>query len=517
MVSGVQSRQDSKERFANGHSAIKPVDYAVLDDKRLAFGTDDSLKLADTKHVLRAGYDEDKCRNVLVRYCAHIPRNYQYKDGVQQIFLILREHLGDENLDLTGGVLYELIEIDCDHTDDPGAAFQRWRHDHMSRYHDLELPHVPHMMTITSSIIPTEKLTHWRSKHPERYSFVLSDSSPLTERFSVERSCIRNRKAWLIDNTFYVSSRTEGTLPMHTPNPKEFHEMQWRSQHNDRGRLIDEREVPISVSDRGSYWTRLGTADTKRAAASPEEHSRESQLRSSLINKLVDKMLPSALLFDSGSVSKARCSSTGHTSIPLPDGCHVPNAIFARKYQLVAQGDPLPSHLPIRQMPVAESKATETIVAAAKLGFLQSERAWHFHGPFTPQLGYDGGLDYRWESYEATLGALKFAPETPQHHSCKGSSSDETDRRAAPTTADPYTRARRRGSHFGFDSAVDVHQHNNGYGDVSNTPTLIPSRTDDAPFSDHYKVSPPTQPARSQDSSTEPPASLSRKVLKCDR
>jgi hypothetical protein len=51
-----------------------------------------------------------------------------------QIFLVLREHLGDENLDLAGGVLYELIEIDCEHTDDPGAAFQRWRHDHMSRH-----------------------------------------------------------------------------------------------------------------------------------------------------------------------------------------------------------------------------------------------------------------------------------------------------------------------------------------------------------------------------------------------
>lgn len=26
-----------------------------------------------------------ECRNVLVRYCAHIPRNYQYRDGVQLV------------------------------------------------------------------------------------------------------------------------------------------------------------------------------------------------------------------------------------------------------------------------------------------------------------------------------------------------------------------------------------------------------------------------------------------------
>ncbi|EXF84898.1 hypothetical protein CFIO01_11630 [Colletotrichum fioriniae PJ7] len=82
----------------------------------------------------RNGYDEGKCRNVLVRYCAHIPRNYQYRDGVQLVFLVLREHLGDENLDLAGGVLYELIEIDCQYSDDQGAEFQRWKHDHLNRH-----------------------------------------------------------------------------------------------------------------------------------------------------------------------------------------------------------------------------------------------------------------------------------------------------------------------------------------------------------------------------------------------
>lgn len=75
-----------------------------------------------------------ECRNVLIRYCSHIPRNYQYRDGIPKVFLILREHMGDENLDLAGGVLYELIEVDCAHTDDPGASFQRWRFHHMQRH-----------------------------------------------------------------------------------------------------------------------------------------------------------------------------------------------------------------------------------------------------------------------------------------------------------------------------------------------------------------------------------------------
>lgn len=51
-----------------------------------------------------------------------------------KVFLVLREHLGDENLDLAGGVLYELIEIDCNYSDDPGAEFQRWKHDHLNRH-----------------------------------------------------------------------------------------------------------------------------------------------------------------------------------------------------------------------------------------------------------------------------------------------------------------------------------------------------------------------------------------------
>ncbi len=50
------------------------------------------------------------------------------------MFLVLRDHLGDEYLGQAGGVLYELIEIDCQSTDDKGAAFQRWRHDHMNRH-----------------------------------------------------------------------------------------------------------------------------------------------------------------------------------------------------------------------------------------------------------------------------------------------------------------------------------------------------------------------------------------------
>ncbi|KAI2641986.1 hypothetical protein GGS21DRAFT_546317 [Xylaria nigripes] len=387
----------------------------------------------------RLGYDEEKCRNVLVRFCAHVPRNFQYKDGIQQvgpnmldglmtvfnisqIFLILRDHVGDENLDLAGGVLYELIEVDCEHTDDPGAAFQRWRHDHMYRYADLELPHIPHMTTITSSIIPTEKLTRWRLEHADRYRFVLSDSSPLVQRDYIA-SCIRSKKAWLIDHTLFVSSRSEGTHPMRSPNPKEFHEMQWNLNYGTTGRLIRERELPISL-DRPRKPSSPETIDVSISPSSRSQRLRRSLSSISIIERIMDRLdkqksetdleqkrrswKPDSLTLGSGLPLRDKRDQCEFTSIPLPKGRQVPNAIFARKFLIVDHGESLPSHLLVSQMPTAESKATETIVEAASTGLLNQASSWLFRGPFTPQLGFDGGLDYQWNSPTADISIRRF-------------------------------------------------------------------------------------------------------------
>lgn len=87
----------------------------------------------------RQGWSEDQCRRVLIRYCQHIPRNYQYADGVHEVYQILRTHLGDENLDLSIGVLHELIEVDTTFTWEEGAAFKRWQFDHSLR----TVSHIP--------------------------------------------------------------------------------------------------------------------------------------------------------------------------------------------------------------------------------------------------------------------------------------------------------------------------------------------------------------------------------------
>ncbi|KAI1815056.1 hypothetical protein GGS20DRAFT_584868 [Poronia punctata] len=396
----------------------------------------DSVQKRSGPHNLsRLGYDEEKCRNVLVRLCAHIPRNFQYRDGIPQVFLILREHLGDENLDLAGGVLYELIEVDCEYTDDPGAAFQRWRHDHMHRYADLELPHIPHMMTITSTIIPTETLSQWRSEHADRYRFVLADSSPLLGRSSGDIRCVRNRKAWLIDHTLFVSTRSEGTWPIRSPSPRQFHELQWDPGYGPTGRHVEEREVPMASLDRVSEPSLPAITDTFLGASSRRQRLRRTLSSLSILEKVGEKMekyknesqaerwrgscMSTTLGFGSRLASREKRTQPLVDKVPLPENCQIPNAIFARKFQIVKDDGALPPDLAISQMPTAESKATETIVEAASSGLLSQDSTWLSRGPFTPQLGFDGGLDFQWSTERTSINIKRFdqrtsTPTTPR-------------------------------------------------------------------------------------------------------
>ncbi|OTA65133.1 hypothetical protein K449DRAFT_403745 [Hypoxylon sp. EC38] len=397
------------------HHTTRGIIHNTLHENSSTLHLDHAPKRSRTHNLNRTGYHEEKCRNVLVRYCAHIPRNYQYKDGIQQIFLILREHLGDENLDLAGGVLYEMIEVDCEYTDDPGAAFQRWKHDHLRRYADLELPHVPHMTTITSSIIPTKRLAQWRSQHSSRYPFVLSDSSPSTERASIDPSCIRNRKAWLIDHTLYISSRNDGTRPLNSPNPKEFHEMQWNHEYGTQGKFVEERDVPIislghpskktSNHFKGLRRYSPGIGLLQKLAGRVSVHKRKPD-----IEEKRHSWMPGTLMLDTSSLFQDEQTDPVANMKPLLGGIQVPNAIFARKYLLIEAGDSLPPPIFVGQMPTAESKATDTIVEAATNGLLNKASPWSFRGPFTPQLGFDGGLDYHWGFQKPTI--TKDAPDS---------------------------------------------------------------------------------------------------------
>lgn len=260
------------------------------------------------------------------------------------------------------------------------------------------------MTTITQSIVPTETLARWRSGHAERYPFVLSDSSPSPDRSSFDPSCIRSRKSWLIDHTVYVSSRAQGTLPLQSPTPKEFHEMQWSAEYGHKGRLVEEREISISPPR---------TADTTSTSAWSSKHCPSTSEDTPLV-KLLRKFRkestgldqrPRSWLRDAGRLLADRRPDAEPIPVPLPDGCEVPNAIFARKHGLI--DDNVPLGMWTGQMPTAESKAMNTIVEAARTGLLASSCGWHFRGPFTPQLGFDGGLDYQW-SHEPTITVRRF-------------------------------------------------------------------------------------------------------------
>jgi hypothetical protein len=67
----------------------------------------------------------------------------------------------------------------------------------------------------------------------------------------------------------------------------------------------------------------------------------------------------------------------------------IPNAAFARKFGLFTDGHALPPS--IKELPVAEDKAVDNAEGSATRG-INLPRA--FQGPFTPQLWFDGGLDY---------------------------------------------------------------------------------------------------------------------------
>ncbi|KAI1343780.1 hypothetical protein F5Y15DRAFT_367932, partial [Xylariaceae sp. FL0016] len=166
--------------------------------------------------------------------------------------------------------------------------------------------------------------------------------------------------------------------------------------------------------------------------------------------------LPSTLILDAGSLFRDRKAIAETLSIPLPEGRQVPNAIFARKFSLIGSGESLPPYLPINQMPTAESKATDTIVEAAESGLLEMTTMWSFRGPFTPQLGFDGGLDYQWGFPEPSITIRPFDLEfplltTPRFQSglkVKGADQGRME------TNSPYQRSlsKRQGTVFGPDS-----------------------------------------------------------------
>lgn len=114
-------------------SAANDDSSSIISEHMIERSAPSTPKRSGPHNLRREGYSEEKCRYVLVKYCSSIPRNFNYAEGVQLVYEKLREHCGDENLDLSIGVLYEFIEVDTEFTFEEGAAFRRWQSDHSRR------------------------------------------------------------------------------------------------------------------------------------------------------------------------------------------------------------------------------------------------------------------------------------------------------------------------------------------------------------------------------------------------
>jgi hypothetical protein len=143
-----------------------------------------------------------------------------------------------------------------------------------------------------------------------------------------------------------------------------------------------------------SGWTAIWRRSAKKSIDRMKEVE-ELRRRSRMLNVFgLDNLMP--------------CTNAEEASMSLPDA--LPNAIFARKFGLAAHGEPLPPALHFNFMPTAESIVMEIAGQSVHHGSLPLES--EFRGPFTPQLGFDGGLDYKWETnqWEADKEGAIFSP-----------------------------------------------------------------------------------------------------------
>ena len=264
------------------------------------------------------------------------------------------------------------------------------------------------MTTIMATINPTARLVRWRREHPERYPFRLSDSSPRPLSFDFETSCIRTKKTWVIEHTLYASSRSEGTRPVSTiDDPAEFHKLQWKDDFGRGGKLVEEREIatpssPVSLDTKMDFPQDLQETKTASPAKKHRRWKSMFSFKGGTCPSSVQRKKREG--FEPGSKRKSRFSTLMagfdtmlslqaalellQETMPMPHNCEIPNAVFARKHALVAEDQPIPPTVVIGFMETAESKAVDILSRTMS-------PLTRFRGPFTPQLGFDGGLDHR--------------------------------------------------------------------------------------------------------------------------
>lgn len=276
--------------------------------------------------------------------------------------------------------------------------------------------------------------------------------------------------------------------------------MQWNQEYGTHGRLIEERDVPIMSSPRPKEISPPGTADTLLGASNHTKGLCRFSPKLDLLGKLIGKSrvqkqkpdmeqrrhswIPDALVFETTALFRDKRTSPEPDTVPLPEGCQVPNAVFARKYLLLDTSDSLPPSLSLRQMPTAEAKATDAIVEAATNGLLNETSQWSFRGPFTPQLGFDGGLDYQWTSQESvkTFRRFDLDQDAPSHDLVDPHSSQPDPhglKIANSTVTHQRTSTKRQGIIFSIDTAIDLDKTTPAQDNYTTSPTHTAHSTKD--------------------------------------
>lgn len=206
----------------------------------------------------------------------------------------------------------------------------------------------------------------------------------------------------------YVSTRGGGTSIFRTASPRECHQVQWNMEASHIGKFVQEKEfIPPSPDQRKVVVGNVPGSINKHVTR--QSSARISNFLLGLIRRSCDiRHFRRCSHVLAGSVNKRRVgcrdSSSEKPPLPvssvvrlasLPEGHIIPHPIFARKFALIENNEPVPRSMASNLMPTADSVATLTGAGMTDPGVLDSR--WVFRGPFTPQLGFDGGRDFEWD------------------------------------------------------------------------------------------------------------------------
>ncbi|OHW92102.1 hypothetical protein CSPAE12_09337 [Colletotrichum incanum] len=184
----------------------------------------------------------------------------------------------------------------------------------------------------------------------------------------------------------YVSTREGGTSAFRSPNPKELHEMQWQIGISRAGRFVKEEQVvpatpPSQEADTSNCNDNAETDESRvngLGARRPIsvlralKTRRDTLLAEGSLDRRPEKRRRRIWFTNMFGLETAMAlhESPDPRPVPLPEGCVTPHPIFARKFCLIADNQPLPPSLSHETMPTADIKARELLADAAVQGLM---------------------------------------------------------------------------------------------------------------------------------------------------